>query len=290
MLSVSTNVGQMIALQVLRDNQQNLSRIEGQLATGLAVASPKDNGAAFAISQNMRGLVNSYDALMQANDRTLGLLDVTVNASQSISDTLIEMRKLALSATDPSLSAADRAALNDQFLALKQQVDTIAKSATYNGQNLIDSSGSNFVQYGSGAVPAGTNMAEWGATPRTVGEPLPGDPLTLRFGFDGSGQQSEQVSGTIDFSLRYFDSGSWHVVSLGSATLPNSPPPKVGPGQSPYTAELDTTMPVLPGTVTDVQVYAEYQGKIPDPDGKTVADVSTNGDPRDRKSTRLNSS
>jgi flagellin len=123
----------MVALQALRDNQQTLSRIEDRLSTGLAIASPKDDGATYAISQNMRGLVKSYDALMQANDRTLGLLDVTVSASQSISDTLIEMRKLALAATDPSLSTADRAALNDQFLALKQQVDTIAKSATYNG-------------------------------------------------------------------------------------------------------------------------------------------------------------
>src|SRR5690349_1399295 len=243
MLSVVTNVGQMVALQVLRDNQEQLSQIEDRVSTGLAVASPKDNGAAFAISQNMRALVKSHDALMQANDRTLGLLDVTVAASQSISDVLVEMRALALSATDPSLSAADRAAVNEQFLALKQQVDTIAKSATYNGQNLIDSSGSNFVQYGSGAVPANTNIAEWGSTPRTVGEPMPGEPLTLRFGFDGSGQQPEQVSGTVDFSLRYFDSGSWHVISLGSASLPTSPPPKVGPGESPYTAQLDTTMP-----------------------------------------------
>ena len=279
MLSVATNVGQMIALQMLRDNQQNLSQIEDRLATGLAVASPKDNGAAFAISQNMRGLVKSYDALMEANDRTLGLLDVTVAASQSISDTLIDMRALALAATDPSLSSADRSAINEQFLALKGQIDSIAGSATYNGKNLIDSSGSNFVRYGSGAVPAGTNMAEWGATPRTVGEPLPGDPLTLRFGFDGSGQQSEQVGGTIDFNLRYFDQGSWNVVSLGSTSVPTTPPPKVGPGEAPYTAELNTTMPVLPDTATDVQIYAEYQGKLPDPDGKSIWDISANGDP-----------
>lgn len=279
MLSVATNIGQMVALQVLRDNQERMSRIEDRLTTGLAVASPKDNGAVFAISQNMRAIVKSYDALMQANDRTLGLLDVTVAASQSISDTLIEMRTLALAATDPSLSAADRSAINEQFLALKQQIDTTASSATYNGKNLIDSSGSNFVRYGSGAVPAGANIAEWGVTPRTVGEPMPGEPLTLRFGFDGSGQQAEQVSGSIDFSLRYFDGGSWHVVSLGNATLPTSPPPKVGPGESPYTAVLNTTMPVLPDTASDVQIYAEYQGKIPEPDGDTIFDVSTNGNP-----------
>src|SRR5262249_24967487 len=117
-LSVNTNIGQMVALQSYRDTAQTLADIQNHISTGLAVSSPTDNGAVYAIAQNMRALAKSYETLRQANSSHLNLLDMTISATQSISDLLVEMKQLALAATDPSLSATDRAAMNDQFLAL----------------------------------------------------------------------------------------------------------------------------------------------------------------------------
>ena len=278
-LSVNTNIGQMVALQSYRESAQALAEAQDRLSTGLAVSSPKDNGAVYAIAQNMRSLANSYNVLRQANDRTLSLLDVSISASQNISDLLIEMKQLALAATDPSLTAADRDAMNQQFLALKQQIDTTASSATFNGQNLIDGSGSNLVQYGPGAVPPGTSPVEWGNTPPTTGEPKAGEPMTLRFGFSGSGQQPEMISGDIDFKLRYRDNGTWTVVPLASTTIPTAPPTQAGPNLPPYVTAASATMPTLPDGATDIQIYAEYLGPVPSPDGNPVSELDSHGDP-----------
>ena len=54
MLSVNTNAGALIALENLNNTSQQLATAQNDVSTGLAVATPKDNGAIWAIAQNER--------------------------------------------------------------------------------------------------------------------------------------------------------------------------------------------------------------------------------------------
>lgn len=74
-LSINTNTGQMAALRILNATGASAQQIEQQIATGLKVASAKDDGSAYAIAQNARALSASYDALSQVQDRAQGLLE-----------------------------------------------------------------------------------------------------------------------------------------------------------------------------------------------------------------------
>jgi flagellin len=65
---------------------------------------------------------------------------VALSAGQSISDLLIQLKQKALSAADASLDTASRQALNQDFVALRDQVTTIVKNAVFNGINLVDGS------------------------------------------------------------------------------------------------------------------------------------------------------
>ena len=60
MLSVNTNTGAMVALQYLNNTNAQLLTTQNAINTGLKVASAKDDGATFAIAQNMRGDVAGY--------------------------------------------------------------------------------------------------------------------------------------------------------------------------------------------------------------------------------------
>ena len=71
--------------------------------------------------------------------------DVSLAAGEAISDLLIEMKEKALSASDASLDTASRSALNEDFKALRDQIDTIVSNAEFNGVNLIDGSTNSFV-------------------------------------------------------------------------------------------------------------------------------------------------
>jgi len=140
MLSVNTNQGAMIALQYLNNTQGQMSTTQSAISTGLKVASAKDDGATYAIAQNMRGNVAGYQAVTESIDRAMSTVDVAMSASQSISDLLIQMKQKALSASDISIDTASRQALNQDFIALRDQISTITKNAVFNGYNLIDGS------------------------------------------------------------------------------------------------------------------------------------------------------
>ena len=140
MLSVNTNSGAMVALQYLNDTQAQLAQTQNAVDTGLKVSSAKDDGAVYAIAQNMRGNIAGYTAVTDSLNRGMSAIDVAMSAGQSISDLLVEMKTKALSASDTSLDTASRAAMNQDFVALRDQITTIVKNASFNGINLVDGS------------------------------------------------------------------------------------------------------------------------------------------------------
>ena len=140
MLSVNTNSGAMVALQYLNQTQAQLGQVQSAINTGLSVATAKDNGAVFAIAQNMRGNVAGYAAVTDSINRGMSAVDVAMSAGQSISDLLVEMKQKALNAADVSLDTASRQAMNADFVALRDQITTIVKNAIFNGFNLVDGS------------------------------------------------------------------------------------------------------------------------------------------------------
>ena len=140
MLSVNTNTGALVALQYLDQTNASLMKTQSAINSGLKVASAKDDGATYAIAQNMRGDVACYAAVTDSLNRGTSSVDVALSAGQSISDLLIEMKSKALAASDASLDTASRDALNEDFTALRDQIATVVQNAVFNGFNLIDGS------------------------------------------------------------------------------------------------------------------------------------------------------
>jgi len=138
--SVNTNNGAAVALQYLNATQGQLDQTQSRINSGLKVANARDDGAVYAIAQNQRGQVAGYTAVMNSINNATSAVDVALSAGQSISDLLIQMKSKALSAADSSLDTASRQALNANFTALRDQITTIVKNATFNGFNLVDGS------------------------------------------------------------------------------------------------------------------------------------------------------
>jgi len=144
MLSVNTNIGAMVALQYLNATQRDLEMTQGHINSGLKVANAKDNGAVFAIAQNMRGNVAGYQAVSDSINRGVSTIDVAISAGQSISDLLNDLKGKALAGADASLDTASRNALNADFTALRDQITTIVQNASFNGTNMVDGTTANF--------------------------------------------------------------------------------------------------------------------------------------------------
>jgi flagellin len=134
MLSVNTNVGAMVALQYLNKTNSDLQTTQSHINSGLKVGSPKDNGAVYAIAQNMRGNVAGYQSVADSLNRGISSIDVAIAAGQSISDLLTELKSKALAAADSSLDTASRNALDADFTALRDQITNVVNTRRSTGR------------------------------------------------------------------------------------------------------------------------------------------------------------
>jgi flagellin len=137
--SVNTNAGALVALQNLSVTQNDLQTTQNRINTGLKVASAKDNAAIYGIAQNQRATSNSLNSVISSLQRGQSTVDVALSAGSSVSDLLNQMKEKALAAVDVTLDTTSRAALNNEFLSLKNQITTVTSNAVFNGANLIDS-------------------------------------------------------------------------------------------------------------------------------------------------------
>lgn len=143
--SVNTNVSAMVALQNLNATNSELSTTQNRINTGKRVASVKDNGAIWAIAQNQRAASNSLNAVKESLQRGQSTVDVAVSAGETVSDLLIQMKEKALAASDTTLDANSRTALNDDFISLRDQISKAVANAEFNGANMLLGTGATQV-------------------------------------------------------------------------------------------------------------------------------------------------
>jgi len=162
--SVNTNSGALIALQNLQATGRELGTVQNRINTGRKVDSAKDNGAIWAIAQGQRAEIAALSAVKDSLDRGSSAVDVSLAGGEAVSDLLIQLKEKALSATDTSLTTAGRAALNEDFRAIRDQITSSVSNASFNGVNLLDGS--------TGSAGYGALSNTTGSTIKVAGEDL----------------------------------------------------------------------------------------------------------------------
>lgn len=150
----------MYARQALASATAESARLRSRVATGLRVASPVDDGATFAIAQNMRSELGGWRTIGDTLHRAQSTLDLATTAVEGISDTLTDMRAKAVALADPSLDAASRAAYFGDIKDLVGRINSAAHSAAFGGLNLLTAKNNTPVDItpASGAPQANLNV------------------------------------------------------------------------------------------------------------------------------------
>jgi flagellin len=139
-MSVNTNVAAMVALQNLSASTRQMEVTQNRISTGLKVAGAKDNSAVYAIAQGMRSDLGALGAVTSSLNRAKSITDVALAGGESISDLLIQMREKATAAADASIDTSSRNALNEDFSALRKQIEMIVRNSKFDGANLLNGS------------------------------------------------------------------------------------------------------------------------------------------------------
>ncbi|MDY6922883.1 MAG: flagellin [Pseudomonadota bacterium] len=171
-MSVNTNVGAQVALQNLNATNAQLAITQNRINTGKSVANAKDNGAIWAIAQGQRAEIGALTAVKQSLDRGVAAVDVALAAGETVSDLLLQMKEKALAATDASLKTAARAALNEDFASLRDQIASVTANAEFNGVNLLETGATGFEALanaaGTSTLTVGAEVLALGSTNVTI--------------------------------------------------------------------------------------------------------------------------
>jgi len=139
-LRVNTNIASINAQRNLFAVNQRLSRNFQHLSTGLRIATAADDSAGLAISERLRAQIRSLaQAERNANDG-VSFVQTGEGALNEVSNILVRLRELAVQASNGTVSDADKDTLQEEFSALRNEINRIAKSTEFNGIHLLDGS------------------------------------------------------------------------------------------------------------------------------------------------------
>ncbi|MEZ6029973.1 MAG: flagellin [Hyphomonadaceae bacterium] len=183
MLSVNSNYGASIALQSLNATNKELNQVQNAISTGFKVSSARDNGAVYAIAEGQRARVSSVAAVKDGIDRASSTVDVALAAGKSVGEILQKLKAKAVAAQADDLTPDQRSALQADFASLRQQIDTIANAAQFNGANLAlgNTSLSVLISDLGGSVAATSD----GVQSAGLSTPLSGSALVIDVGASG---------------------------------------------------------------------------------------------------------
>jgi flagellin len=135
--SVITNAGAMVALQSLNKTNDMMDVTQKRISTGYRVADSKDDGAAFAVAQKVRGDVAGLTSANEQLGGATGLLDTTLTGLKSISETLSNVKSVMTKLADDKIVGEERKNYEAQYTQLRQQVGSFVNDSSYNGSSLL---------------------------------------------------------------------------------------------------------------------------------------------------------
>lgn len=141
--SVNTNMAAMVALQSLNRTNDEMAVTQKRISTGMRVADAKDDGAAFAVAQRVRGDVAGLSTANEQLGSTKGLLETTMGALNETSKAMGDIRTTLTRLSSDTISATDRATYTADFERLVNRINRSLGDASYNGRSLLGSQDSN---------------------------------------------------------------------------------------------------------------------------------------------------
>ncbi|MCW5730752.1 MAG: flagellin [Alphaproteobacteria bacterium] len=134
-LSVNTNVSSLAAIRQLNLTNRQLEQVQQRINSGLKVSSSKDDASTFAIAQGLRSDINSFKAIAEAISFGQATANVALRAAETISNTLNTIKQKVVAAQAANV---DRRAIQNDIVAMTNQIQAIVDAAQFNGINLLN--------------------------------------------------------------------------------------------------------------------------------------------------------
>ena len=137
-IRIFNNIASTNAQRILGVNNTRLAQSIERISSGIRINRGADDAAGLAISEGLRSDIRALrQATRNANDG-ISLINVTEGALNEQSSILIRLRELASQAATGTVGSTERATIQLEFSALRDELTRIAQTTEFNGIGLID--------------------------------------------------------------------------------------------------------------------------------------------------------
>lgn len=141
-MRINNNIMAMNTFRQYSINSTNSASSTEKLSSGYRINRAGDDAAGLAISEKMRAQIRGLNMASKNSQDAISLVQTAEGALTETHSILQRMRELATqSSSDTNDSEViDRDALNEEFQALKSEINDIANKTAFNGKKLLDGS------------------------------------------------------------------------------------------------------------------------------------------------------
>ncbi|MBZ7920439.1 flagellin [Ensifer adhaerens] len=140
MTSIMTNSAAMGALATLRSINSQMETTQDRISSGLRVGSASDNAAYWSIATTMRSDNKALSTVQDALGLGAAKTDVAYTAMENSKDVVDEIKKKLVAASEPGV---DKSKIQKEVKELQNQLVSIAKSASFSGENWVYNDNNN---------------------------------------------------------------------------------------------------------------------------------------------------
>ena len=129
-------------LLTLQSTADLMSGVQNKLATGLKVNSALDNPNSFFTASGLNSRANDLSTLLDDMGQSLQTIKAADKGIQTITD-LVESAKAKANQALQTQSQYERKTFAEQYNALLEQIEDVAKDSSYKGKNLLAGDGND---------------------------------------------------------------------------------------------------------------------------------------------------
>ena len=136
-LIVNHNIASINAQRNLGVSTAQLQGSVSRLSSGLRITKASDDAAGLGISETLRAQIRSINQSVRNSNDGISLLQIADGGAENIGNLLGRLRELATQSASGILGSNERSFLDQEFVALRSEIDRISAVTEFNGVKLL---------------------------------------------------------------------------------------------------------------------------------------------------------
>jgi flagellin len=142
-LIVNNNIASINAQRNLGVSSAQLEGSVARLSSGLRITRAADDAAGLGISETLRAQIRSINQAVRNSNDGISLLQIADGGAEGIGNLLGRLRELAEQSASGILGSNERSFLDQEFVALRSEIDRISSVTEFNGVKLLSGTGND---------------------------------------------------------------------------------------------------------------------------------------------------